>query len=202
VRELGERTVDLERSARQYLVLDNPVFQQRFDQHWPSRSAWSTGSTVWRRPLRPLLGGWRMVAEALRSGLEQKVPQAELAPLLARMAELNGLMKQAAQRWGEDQNRLALDELEANRLHLGGWISLALLGAFLVASAIGWWLVRPVRQLEQAIVHLGANQFDQPITVGGPVDLRQLAGGWTGCASVWLSWNLIASGPCAMSRMN
>jgi two-component system sensor histidine kinase GlrK len=57
---------------------------------------------------------------------------------------------------------------------LGGWISLALFGAFLVASAIGWWLVRPVRQLEQAIVHLGANQFDQPITVGGPVDLRQL----------------------------
>ena len=175
VQELGERTVDLERSARQYLVLDNPVFRQRFGQHLAqSHSVVDRIDSLAVDPLRPLLGGWRMVAEALRGGLEQKVPQAELAPLLVRMAELNGLMKQAAQRWGEDQSRLALDELEANRLHLGGWISLALLGAFLVASAIGWWLVRPVRQLEQAIVHLGANQFDQPITVGGPVDLRQL----------------------------
>jgi two-component system sensor histidine kinase GlrK len=33
IQELGERTVDIERSARQYLVLDNPVFRQRFDEH-------------------------------------------------------------------------------------------------------------------------------------------------------------------------
>ena len=33
IQELGERTIDIERSARQYLVLDNPVFRQRFDEH-------------------------------------------------------------------------------------------------------------------------------------------------------------------------
>ena len=32
------------------------------------------------RNLPPLLGGWRMVAEALRSGLEQNIPQAEIIP--------------------------------------------------------------------------------------------------------------------------
>jgi two-component system sensor histidine kinase GlrK len=53
-------------------------------------------------------------------------------------------------------------------------IALALLGALLVALAMGWWLVRPVRHLEQAIIRLGASRFDEAVTVGGPADLRQL----------------------------
>src|SRR3990167_237171 len=31
VQQLGERTVAMERAARQYLVLDDPVLRQRFD---------------------------------------------------------------------------------------------------------------------------------------------------------------------------
>jgi two-component system sensor histidine kinase GlrK len=115
-----------------------------------------------------------MVVEALRSGLEQRISETEITPLLARMAELDGLLKQAAQRWIEAQNRKMLDELEANRLQLGARIGLALLGALLVALAMGWWLVRPVRHLEQAIIRLGASRFDEAVSVGGPADLRQL----------------------------
>jgi two-component system sensor histidine kinase GlrK len=175
IQELGERTVDIERSARQYLVLDNPVFRQRFDEHLSqSQAVVDRLDTLAAEPLVPLLGGWRMVAEALRSGLEQNIPQAEIIPLLARMAELDGLLKQAGQRWIEAQNRKSLDELEANRLRLGGRIALALFGALLVALAMGWWLVRPVRHLEQAIIRLGASRFDEAITVSGPADLRQL----------------------------
>lgn len=175
IQELGERTVDIERSARQYLVLDNPVFRQRFDEHLAqSLAVVDRLDGMATEPLPPLLGGWRMVAEALRSGLEQHIPQAEIIPLLARLAELNGLLKQAGQRWIEEQNRRGLDQMEAARLKLGGRIALALLGALLVALAMGWWLVRPVRHLEQAIVRLGGSRFDDPITVGGPADLRQL----------------------------
>lgn len=175
IQELGERTIDIERSARQYLVLDNPVFRQRFDEHLSqSLAVVDRLDTLAAEPLQPLLGGWRMVAEALRSGLEQNIPQAEIIPLLARMAELDGLLKQAGQRWVEAQNRKALDELEANRLRLGGRIALALCGALLVALAMGWWLVRPVRHLEQAVIRLGASRFDEAVTVGGPADLRQL----------------------------
>ncbi len=175
IQELGERTVDIERSARQYLVLDNPVFRQRFDEHLAqSLMVVDRLDGMAAEPLPPLLGGWRMVAEALRSGLEQNIPQAEIIPLLARMAELNGLLKQAGQRWVEDQNRKSLDQLEEARLKLGGRIALALLGALLVALAMGWWLVRPVRHLEQAIIRLGASRFGEPIKVGGPADLRQL----------------------------
>jgi len=175
IQELGERTVDIERSARQYLVLDNPVFRQRFDEYISqSLAVIDRLDKQAAEPLIPLLGGWRMVVEALRSGLEQRISETEITPLLARMAELDGLLKQAAQRWIEAQNRKMLDELEANRLQLGARIGLALLGALLVALAMGWWLVRPVRHLEQAIIRLGASRFDEAVSVGGPADLRQL----------------------------
>ena len=175
LQELAERTIDIERSARQYLVLNDPLFRQRFDDHLAQSLALVERlDALAAEPLSPLLGGWRMVAEALRSGLEQKMSKKELAPLLARLVELNGLMKQASQSWSEAENRRVIDILESTRLHMGGQIALAFGGAVLVALIMGWWLVRPVRQLEQAIGRLGANRFDEAITVGGPADLRQL----------------------------
>jgi two-component system sensor histidine kinase GlrK len=106
VQELGERTVDIERSARQYLVLDNPVFRQRFDEHLTqSLAVVDRLDGLAAEPLLPLLGGWRMVAAALRSGLDQNIPQAEILPLLARMAELDGLLKQGGQRWIEAEKQ-------------------------------------------------------------------------------------------------
>lgn len=175
IQELGERTIDLERSARQYLVLKDSLFRQRFDDHLAQSLALVDRlDSLAGEPLSSLLGGWRMVAGALRSGLDQKVSKAELAPLLARLVELNDLIKQAGQHWIEAQNNRVLKDLDNNRRHLGGQIALALVGALLVAMAMGWWLVRPVRQLEQAISRLGANRFDEPVLVGGPIDLRRL----------------------------
>lgn len=175
IQELSERTIDIERSARQYLILDDPMFRQHFDEHLArSLVVVDRLDAVSAEPVLPLLAGWRMVAEAVRSGLDQRIGKAELGPLLGRLVELNGLIKQSGQRWVEAQNTRILDDLEVNRLLLGGQITLALLGAFIVALAIGWWLVRPVRQLEVAISRLGASRFDESIKVGGPVDLRHL----------------------------
>ncbi|MFZ2267965.1 MAG: ATP-binding protein [Azonexus sp.] len=175
IQELGERTIDLERSARQYLLLNDPVFRQRFNEHLAQSLALvdRLDSAV-GEPLSSQLGGWRMVAGALRSGLEQKVNKTELAPLLARLVELNGLIKQTGQRWVEAQNNRVLRDLDINRQQLGLQIALALAGAVLAAMAMGWWLVRPVRQLEQAIGRLGANRYDEAVQVGGPADLRRL----------------------------
>ena len=175
VQELGERTIDLERSARQYLLLNDPLFRQRFDEHLvQSLSLVDRLDEQAGESLSSLLGGWRMVAAALRSGLEQKVGKAEVAPLLARLVELNGLLKEAGRHWIEMQNKRVLGDLEQNRRQLGLQIVLALSGALLTAVAMGWWLVRPIRQLEQAIGRLGASRFEEQVEVGGPVDLRHL----------------------------
>jgi len=175
IQELGERTIDLERSARQYLVLNDPLFRQRFDEHLTQSLVLVDRLDAQAgEPLSSLLGGWRMVAGAVRSGLEQKIGKAELAPLLARLVELNDLIRQSGQHWIEARNNGVLKDLDSNRRHLGGQIALALGGALLAAVAMGWWLVRPVRQLEQAISRLGANRFDEAVQVGGPIDLRHL----------------------------
>lgn len=175
LQELGERTVDIERSARQYMVVDDPLFRQRFEEHMAQSLALVERMEAHGADsVTPLLGGWRMVAEALRGSLEKGRGQAELTPLLLRLAELNDLLKQAGQRWIETQNSNLLKELDEKRLELGGRLMAALGGAPLVALAMAWWLIRPVRQLEQAIGRLGANRFDEAIQVGGPADLRQL----------------------------
>lgn len=172
---LGERSVDIERSARQSLLLDDPVFRQRFDEHLAESLA-----TVERveaqgaEPVNALLGGWRMVAEALRSGLDARLPASELVPLLARLGELNQRLGAAGQQWIDVANVVLIRELEASRWRLGMQIVLALLGAIIVAIAMAWWLIRPVRDLEQAIIRLGGNRFAEPVKVGGPDDLRQL----------------------------
>lgn len=175
IQELGERTVDLERSARQYLLLNDPVFRQRFYAHLAQALTLVDHlDSAIGEPLSSQLGGWRMVAGALRNSLEQQVDKAELTPLLARLVELNGLIKQTGQRWIDAQNNRVLSDLDDNRRQLGLQIALALMGAMLAAVAMGWWLVRPVRQLEQAISRLGASRFDEVVLVGGPIDLQRL----------------------------
>ncbi|MDR2187436.1 MAG: HAMP domain-containing protein [Azonexus sp.] len=175
IQELAERSVDIERSARQYLVVNEPAFRQRFEERLgQSLLLVDRLDRQSADVLSPLLNGWRTVAGALRGSLDKRIGKDELTALLDRLMELNGLLKQAGQHWIERQNAVLLNELEVHRLALGGQIVLALGGAVLTALAMGWWLVWPLRHLEQAISHLGANRFDEPVRLGGPDDLRQV----------------------------
>lgn len=175
LQELTERTVDVERSARQYLVLEDPGFRQRFSENLAQAlAAVDRLDALAAPPLASLLGQWRTAAEALRAGMAKPLAKAELMPLLVRLGELNGQLDQAGRRWLATQNDQVLSELEANRLHLTAQIVGALVGAFLVATAVGWWLVWPIRSLEQAIGRLGESRFDAAVAVGGPMDLRRL----------------------------
>jgi len=175
IQELGERTVDVARSARQFLVLQEPDIRQRFDDHLAQALAVVDRlDALDAKPLRSLLGDWREWSEVLRRGLDRGTPAAELTPVMDRLTEINGLLKGAGQHWIDIRNSALLAELEASRLRLGGQLALALAGALLVVLAVGWWLVRPLRNLERAIERLGEKRFDQPVVVGGPADFRQL----------------------------
>ena len=175
IQELGERTVDLARSARQFQVLREPVIRQRFDDHLAQALAVVDRlEALDAKPLRALLGDWRAGSAALRDSLDQDRPAVELAPVTSRLAEINGLLKGAGQHWIDIRNSALLAELEDSRLRLGGQIALALAGAFLVVLAVGWWLVRPLQSLERAIERLGEKRLAEPVVVGGPVDLRRV----------------------------
>lgn len=175
IQEIGESTVDVERSARQFLVLGDPVVRQRFDENVAqSILALDRLEALAVQPLTLMLADWRATAEGLKKGLDSGAQKDELAPMLAHLVQLNADMKQAAQHWIESQNGLVLDELENNRLRLGAQLIMALAGALVVALAMGWWLMWPMRHLERAITRLGEKRFDEAVVIGGPADLRQL----------------------------
>ncbi len=166
IQELAERTVDVERSARQSLVLEEPAFRERFDENLALALAVVgrlNGFAI--APIQSMLGAWHQGAEALRDGVEKKVGRDELAARLAHLSELNDEVRRSGQDWIKMQNSLVIDQLEVYRLRLGMQILIALAGSLLVAMAMGWWLVRPIRQLEQAITRLGEKRFEEAVAV-------------------------------------
>ena len=165
----------MERSARQFLVLQDVTVRLRFDEHLGQALAVVDRLDVFAaKPLKSLLADWRDQAHVLRGGLDQGAARDDLAPVMGRLVDLNGLLKAAGQHWIDTQYSQLLAQLEASRLRLGGQIAMALAGAFLVVLAVGWWLVRPLRNLELAIARLGEKRFDEPVVVGGPADFRRL----------------------------
>lgn len=178
VQQLGERTVSMERAARQYLVLDDPVLRQRFDD--AAREA--------EDALRQLGGIGLPAAERERWSRQLAVIRAQLrgaeATLPAREATLteafrdldalNSVIAQQARRAADARNRALVGELDDGRAQLGRQVLGAIVLAVLLALAFGLWLARPFKRLESAVVGLGENRLDEPIRIAGPVDVRAL----------------------------
>lgn len=175
LQELAERTVDLERSARQFIVLSDPALLARFDENVASSlAAVDRLENIEGESLAELSAAWRQTVERLGAGLHQAAPQAELFPFLARLADINGALEQASRHWIDKQHSAMLADLDANRLRLAVLVAVAVAGAFLVALWMGWWLSRPIESLERSIERLGESRFDEPVAVLGPVDLRRV----------------------------
>ncbi len=178
VQQLGERTVAMERAARQYLVLDDPVLRQRFDD--AAREA--------EDALRQLGGIGLPVAERERwnrqlasiraqlRGAEATLParEATLTEAFRDLDALNTLIAQQARRAADARNRALVSELDDGRAQLGRQVLGAIAVAVLLALAFGVWLARPFKRLESAVVGLGENRLDEPIRIAGPVDVRAL----------------------------
>jgi len=161
IQELAERTVDLERSARQFMILKDDAVLARFDENTA-------------HSLAQLPGSWRAALQSLSLGLHQRAAQSDLLPPLNRLGELNTELERNGRRWIAAQQATMLVALETSRQQLARLVALAVAGAFLVALAMSWWLSRPIAALERAIARLGESRFDEPVRVGGPTDLRQV----------------------------
>lgn len=77
---LGERGVAMERSARQYLVLDDPAFRERYAEAWrEAQSALAAIATGVPATRRAAIADWQARGEAVAAVLDS-VPTARRAP--------------------------------------------------------------------------------------------------------------------------
>ncbi|MFA7293367.1 MAG: HAMP domain-containing sensor histidine kinase [Rhodocyclaceae bacterium] len=174
IQQLAERSIDLERSARQFLVLRDPALRERFSailgEAWPLLERLPQAEAP---EIAAAAAAWRQAAEAATVALQAGKGEATLAAL-AQLGSQNGLLADSGRQWIDGHSARLLRELEDNRNTLLVQVLSAIAAALAIGAALGWWLVRPVGRLEAAIEQLGSSRFDQPIDIRGPVDLQRL----------------------------
>jgi len=173
---LAERTVAMERAARQYLVLDDPVLRQRFEEATRDANAALARLADNRIPSN-LATEWRSTQVGVEGQLRDPTVDVRLreAAVTTAFRELEGINAAIAEQVRlatEARNQVLLDELETGRAQLGRQILAAIAVAIVMALGFGVWLARPLKRLEQAVVGLGENRLDRPIEIQGPADVR------------------------------
>lgn len=178
VQILAERSVAMERAARQYLVLDDAPLRERYAAAAKEADAALTQLQHNQLP-RALAEAWRSRAALVAAQLdgprataaqrEQQLTEAfrELAAVNSEVADGMRLAMQAS-------NEAWRDELEAGRLALARQVLAAIGVGLLLALAFGLGLSRPLKRVENAIAGLEANRLGDRIEIRGPADVRQL----------------------------
>ncbi len=175
---LAERTVAMERAARQYLVLDDAVLRRNFEEAARDARAALARLADDRIPAQ-MAQQWRDTAEEIEAQL--RGTPAELrtreAPVTAAFRSLESINTSIAERIRlvtETRNQVLMRDLETGRAALGRQILAAMGVAIVLALLFGVWLARPLKRLERAVVGLGENRLDEPIDIRGPSDVRLL----------------------------
>jgi two-component system sensor histidine kinase GlrK len=173
---MAERSVDMERAARQYLVLGDPGLRQRFDD--ASREAGDalvrlSGSGL---PAK-LADAWRAEITNVETQLTgpsaaMRLREVGLSAAFREIELLNTAIADHVRQSAEARNQVLLQELESRQVALGQQILGAIAAAGVLALAFGLWLARPLKRLEVAIVALGENRLEKEIDIRGPADVR------------------------------
>ena len=172
---LNERSVSMERTSRQSVVLDDRVLRGRFNDE--ARDAAKIVETLesegmpratgeqWRGHLvtmGTLLSGTPDTALERERLLAQEFRELELVT-----TAISAQMQQAIQQ----RNKSLETRLDSSRKFLTQQVIWAIALAVAMAVAFGIWFTLPLRRLENAIVGLGENRLDQAISIQGPADL-------------------------------
>ncbi len=172
---LAERSLSLERSARQSVVLDDRLLRERFEAE--ARDMWATVQALAGAGVSaPQISAWQSHLRQLR-GLLQGLPDSalererRLAQQFRELAGLNAAMAQRVRQTLQERGDAQLGELEASRRRLSQQVSWAVALAVAMALGFGLWFTRPLQGLERAIVDLGENRLERPIAIEGPADL-------------------------------
>ena len=177
-RQLAELRVAMERSARQYIVLDDPSLLRGFSQATDDSARLldemrrhdlpAELSTQWLAQVQPIkdqLGGPKASIQQREDALDAR---------FRTLDRLNDQIAEAVRRIDDDRSAALQEQLEAGRASVGTQVLGAIVLAALLALAFGVWLTRPLKRLERAIAGLGENRMDHPVDIRGPSDLRSL----------------------------
>lgn len=192
---LAEWTVAMERSARQYLVLDDPAFRARYVESWEqAKGALAELQAALPHAPAEVFSLWGKYSDAAWSVLQGNTTSAQdalaengrhrrelrrsdqraLFQAFVRLPSLNEQLAQESKQEVERRNNALSQELEQQRRMLTVQVVGAIVLAVLLAFWFGLWLSRPLAHIEMAIGQLGDTRFDQPIEVKGPADMRRL----------------------------
>lgn len=186
---LSERGVAMERSARQFLVLDDPAFRERYANAWrDAQAALKAIASGLPGAQQTAIADWRARGETVAAvlnavppdklGSQQRPSRRSLSQTLDQalsgLPALSQLLEDAVRHEVDRRNQALLDELDQRRRLLTSQVIVAVALAAVLALGFGMWLSRPLKQIEQAIGRLGGNRYDEAIAVQGPGDLRRL----------------------------
>ncbi|MYM26975.1 HAMP domain-containing protein [Duganella sp. CY15W] len=181
IQQLAERSVAMTRSARQYLVLDDPAFRKRYADAWrDAQLLLDAVATALPYTPPPVFEQWRASGEQAWNILQtpsrprSSARQQALERVLAPLPGVNDQLAEEAKQEVERRNSLLLAELDQRRAVLKAQVIGSIVLAALLAGGFGLWLSRPLEQIEQAIDTLGENRYDQAIEVRGPSDLHRV----------------------------
>lgn len=178
-RMLTEQLTTMERSVRQYLVLGDAsllenygIAHQKFLSTVQELSKLPLDDTL-RIQLRKVSAQEERLSAAIVAG----PTQADAPVIVGQFYELSGLAKDILdannQLIDRESSILAAEAERAQNMLL--WQTLPLVPVtVLVAVAIAFLLSRPIRRMEAAIRKLGRGEYQDPIVIDGPGDLRHL----------------------------
>lgn len=172
---LRERSVSMERTARQSVVLDDRVLRGRFRNEARDASAMigrladeaiaTAKERPWRAHLKTIDG---LLTGPLDTALER---ERQLTQEFRALESIHEAIALQVQQTIQQRNELLQQRLESSRQHLAQQVSAAIALAVAMALVFGVWFTRPLKRLENAIVGLGENRLDQVIAINGPADL-------------------------------
>jgi two-component system, NtrC family, sensor histidine kinase GlrK len=172
---LNERSVSMERTSRQSVVLDDRVLRGRFNDE--ARDAAKIVETLESEGLPRATGEqWRGHLQkmgTLLSGTPDTALDRErlLAQEFRELELVNTAISAQVQQAIQQRNKSMESRLDNSRKILTQQVSWAIGLAVAMAVAFGIWFTLPLRRLEDAIVGLGENRLDQAIAIQGPADL-------------------------------
>ncbi len=172
---LKERSLAMERSSRQSVVLDDPVLREHFRNE--SREASdilaslahadiaAAKTRAWRKHLQTIAG---LLSGPADTALDR---ERQLSDEFRELENINAAITVQVQQAIGQRNQSLQGKLEDSRQRLAQQVTWAIALAVAMALAFGVWFTVPLKRLEKAIIGLGENRLDQAIVIRGPADL-------------------------------